>query len=96
MIAKLEWYDDKTANWIELDPAKHPTLAPKERFRVYLAGRYNMIFHGDQWDATILDSVENLSYWAGYHGAKLNDFMNADSYYDGRMDGEYGRENAGE
>ena len=86
MIAKLEWYDDKTANWIELDPDKHATLSPTEKYRIYSAGRFNLIFHDSQWDRTILDNVQNLSYWAGYHGGKLVPFLDKDSYYDGRMD----------
>lgn len=87
MANKLQWYDDKTANWITLDPAKHPALDPKEKYRIFEAGRVNVTFSGDKWDPSILDNPQNLGYWAGYHGAKILPVaMDADSYHDGRMD----------
>ena len=85
---KLQWYDDKDANWVDLDPEKYDSLDPKEKYRVYEASRFNIVFHGDQWDKSIMDSVENLSYWAGYYGGKRVPYLDNDQYYQGRMDGK--------
>ncbi len=83
---KLQWYDDKTAKWLTLDHTQHTDLDAKMKYRIFEAGRINIVFLGDMWDPTIMEDIKNLSYWAGYHGAAYTDYLDTDQYHNGRSD----------